>query len=139
MPTAAWLLPFPQTATPSVSQCNACHQANTRSQRIFHDNFNNFWGGSGDHSKGIFFWALLKAEIKIWQWQKENHTGLSDLLTQKNIPSLILPYSLSKYLYEPKTKRIFQLLWLLFEGCTNRARPIQPIGRFLKNSQNGTF
>ena len=28
---------------------------------------------------------------------------------------------------------IFQFYWGLFEGCTNRAWPIQPIGRFLKN------
>ena len=59
---------FPQTATPSVSQCNACHQAHTtRSQRIFHDNFNNFWGvqGINNHSKGIFIWEFLKADIKI--------------------------------------------------------------------------
>jgi hypothetical protein len=36
----------------------------------------------------------------------------------------------------PKKNRIFQMLWCIFEGCTNRARPSQP---FLKYCQNGTF
>ena len=37
-----------------------------------------------------------------------------------------MPSSLSGYLSVPKTKSIFQMLWLLFEGHTNRARPSQP-------------
>ena len=49
---------------------------------------------------------------------------------------LILPSSLSRYSSVLKTKRIFQILWCIFEGRTNRPRPFQP---FLKNWQNGTF
>ena len=46
-----------------------------------------------------------------------------------------MPSSLSRYSSAPKTKRIFPMLWCIFEGRTNRARPSQP---FLKNCQNGT-
>ena len=41
---------------------------------------------------------------------KERHTVILEYINIKNIPSL-------------KTKRIFQLPQLLFEGTTNRARP----------------
>ena len=47
---------------------------------------------------------------------------------------LILPSSFSRYSSAPKTKRIFQMLRCIFEGCTNRAQPSQP---FLKNCQYG--
>ena len=59
-----------------------------------------------------------------------------NILTLKNKHILILPSSLSSYSSALKTKIIFQLLWCIFEGRTNRARPSQP---FLKNCQNGTF
>ena len=53
----------------------------------------------------------------------------------KNGPFLVLPSSLSKYWSAPKMKRIFQFLWGIVEGQTNRDLPSQPI---LKNCQNGT-
>ena len=47
-----------------------------------------------------------------------------------------MPSSLSRYSSAPKTKRIFWMLWCIFEGHTNRSRTSQP---FLKNCQIGTF
>ena len=49
---------------------------------------------------------------------------------------MILASSLSRYSPAPKTKRIFQMLWCVFEGRGNRARPSQP---FQKNCQNWHF
>ena len=49
---------------------------------------------------------------------------------------LIKPSSFSRCLSAHKTKRIFQMLWCIFEGRTNMARPSQPS---MKKCQNGTF
>ena len=49
---------------------------------------------------------------------------------------LILPSSISRYSSAFKTKIIFQILWCIFEGWTNRAQPSLPS---LKSYQNGTF
>ena len=66
----------------------------------------------------------------------DRHTVILEYFNIKNKHFQILPSSLSKYSLAPNTNRIFQMLWCVFEGRTNRARPSQP---FLKNCQNGTF
>ena len=48
----------------------------------------------------------------------------------------ILPSSISRYSSAFKTKIIFQILWCIFEGWTNRAQPSLPS---LKSYQNCTF
>ena len=53
----------------------------------------------------------------------------------KNGAFLVLPSSLYRSSSAPKATIIFQLLWGIFECCTNKARPSQP---FPKNYQNGT-
>ena len=60
----------------------------------------------------------------LWNYRNENKHFL------------ILPSSISRYSSAFKTKIIFQILWCIFEGWTNRAQPSLPS---LKSYQNGTF
>ena len=59
---------------------------------------------------------------------KTAHTIILEYFNIKNKHFLILPSSLSRYSSAPKMKRIFQMLWCIFEGRTKRVLPSQPFG-----------
>ena len=71
------------------------------------------------HWSKIIFHAVILSDWTLKKW------GLSNFTFQ----------SFQGFI-DPKTKIIFQLLWRILDGCTNRAQPSWPI---LKNCQNDTF
>ena len=86
--------------------------------------------------------SFFKQQQKIWTLKKMSKTNVLDTLlfyqigSLKNGVLLVLASSLPRDESTPKTTRIFQFLWGIVEGRTNRAQPSKPI---LKNGQNGTF
>ena len=66
----------------------------------------------------ISLYILSKVSTGQFLSKSIKHTVILEYFNLKQKALLILPSSLNRYSSAPKTKRIFQMLWCIFEGCT---------------------